>query len=255
MTKLHEILAAEKTVNGSWGKLQEDTLAKFKKPDMFMGVIKTLTMLEENAGNKAAEAAAREEKAMQTTVFDTLDYALSLFVKAEDLQATKNLTNANARGTVNWRGAPLLIDLPVDELLGLEARLAKIRQIILDVPTLDASKAWVRADTDPAHVLRLASPEVTTKTETKMVPVVMAQATDKHPAQVKESSVVSVVGKFEVMRTTGCATATQKANGIQVIDELLLEVKQARMRANETVVVASNVGQTLVNLILEPFRT
>lgn len=254
MTKLHEILAAEKTVNASWMKLIEDTTAKFKKPHMFEGSIKTLKMLEESPANKSLEAAAREEKAMQTTVCDTLEYAFGLFAKAEDLQARKNATNAIATATVLWKGAVLFEGLPIDELLGLESRLIKIRQLIIDVPTLDASKTWIRDPNDPKHVFRMEHKEITTKTENKMVPVVLSAATDKHPAQVKESTQVSVVGQFEVMKTTGCATATQKANAILTIDELMLEIKQARMRANDKQVVEIAVGQKLVDLILAPFK-
>ena len=63
-----------------------------------------------------------------------------------------------------------------------------------------------------------------------------------------------VVGKFTTIKRSGAATALQKAEAIKRIDELLVEIKQARMRANETEAEKGSVAKVLVNLILEPFK-
>src|SRR6185295_6335886 len=117
MAKLHELLAAEKTPTGAWNQLYEDTMKKFKNGvHFFEGHSKSLAMIEESDSNKAIEAAAREEKPVTTTVYDTLEYALEIFGRAEDLQYQKNATNREATATVSWRGKVLLADMPVDEL-------------------------------------------------------------------------------------------------------------------------------------------
>src|SRR5262245_18916338 len=153
MAKLHELLAAEKTPTSAWNQLFEDTLKKFKNPTHFFdGHSKSLQMIEDSPANKAIEDQAREEKPVTTTVYDTLEYALEIFGRAEDLQYQKNATNRRATGTVMWRGAPLLADMPVDELLGLEARLTRMRLLLAEVPTLDATKHWKPASTIGAHV-------------------------------------------------------------------------------------------------------
>lgn len=256
MAKLHELLAAEKTPTGAWNQLFEETIKKFKNPDQyFHGHSKSLKMIEDSPANAAVEAQAREEKPVTTTVFDTLEYALELFAKAEDLQFQKNATNARARGTVMWRGNPLLVDMPVDELLGLEARLGRIRQLFGDIPTQDASKHWKPAENIGDYVYEVVHPEDTTKTEKLVVPVVMSPATDKHPAQVQAVGKDIVVGKFTTVRRTGTATAQQKAEAIKQIDELIVEVKQARMRANETEVEVGHVGGVIVGLLLQPLTS
>jgi len=255
MTKLHELLAAEKTPTGAWNTLREDTLKKFKNADHFFnGYSKSLKMIEDTPQNQAEEAKAREDKPVPTTVYDTLEYALGIFAKAEDLQYRKNATNRVATGTVMWKGQPLLKDMPVDELLGLEARLTKIREIIDAVPTLDATKHWVKSAQQGPYVWELREPERTTKTEKSIFPIVMAQATDKHPAQIQAATKDVVVGTFETMKRTGTATAVQKSDALVQIDTLLQEVKQARMRANETVAVEGEIASTIVNLLLEPFK-
>lgn len=253
MTKLHELLAAEKTPTGAWNQLFDDTLKKFKNPAHFYeGHSKSLAMIEESPGNKSIEEQAREEKPVTTNVYDTLDYALGVFAKAENLQFQKNATNRIATGTVMWKGKPLLENMPIDELLGLESRLTKIRQLFSEIPTLDATKHWAKADGLGRHIWETKFPEETTKTEKQVIPIVMSEATKEHPAQVNAVQKDVVVGKFTTTKRCGSATAEQKAEAIKQIDELIIQIKQARMRANETEVEKVEIAQTLVDLILEP---
>lgn len=255
MTKLHELLAAEQTSKSAWNVLQDDTMKKFKAPDnYFRGHSKSLKMLNEGPENRAIEDAAREEKEVPTNVYDTFDYALDVWGRAEDLQFRKNKTNQQAVGTVMWRGAVLLADMPVDELLGLESRIGKMRDLFAAMPTLDASKAWGHTEADGPLVWVIKFPEETTKTEKVMTPVEMSPATDKHPAQVMGATKDITVGKFTTVHRSGAVTALQKAECIKRIDELLTEIKQARMRANETEAPKVSVAAPLIALLLEPLK-
>lgn len=251
MSKLHEILAAESTVAATWNTLYDETLKKFGNAHFFSGHTKSLKMLEDTPANAVVEAAARDHKDLPTTVAATLDYALATYARAEDLQAQKNTTNTVALADVVFRGKTLFTALPVDELLGLESRLGKIRALYAAIPTLDASKRW---NFDPTQNCWVSDEEATTKTEKIMFPVVMAAATDKHPAQIKESTRDNVVGKFTLVQRSGAATAAQKADALQLIDELLVEVKKARMRANSVEVKQVSVGTTLREVLLSPFQ-
>lgn len=255
MTKLHELLAAEKTPTAAWNTLREETIKKFKNAEhFFRGHSKSLAMIEDTPANRAEEEKAREDKPVPTTVWDTLDYALKIFAKAEDLQYQKNATNRVATATVMWQSKVLLEDLPVDELLGLEARLGKLREVIEAIPTLDATKHWQDAPQIGDHVWELPFAEKTTKTEKIVVPIIMAPATEQHPAQVQAIQKDNVVGTFALMRRSGEATAVQKSDAIVRVDELLVEIKQARMRANETVALSGGIADKIVNLIMEPLK-
>jgi hypothetical protein len=256
MVKLHELLAAEKTPTAAWNALYEDTLKKFKNPSHFFdGHSKSLKMIEDSDANRAIEDQAREEKPVTTTVAETLQYALDIFGKAEDLQFLKNSTNRRAVGTVMWKGQPLLTDMPVDQLLGLEDRLGKLRRLYAEVPTLDATKHWQQATQFSTHIWQTVYPEDTTKTEKRVVPVIMSAATKEHAAQIHAVQKDEVVGKYTTTKRSGAATALQKADALKRIDELLVEIKQARMRANETVVEPGGVANLLLPLLLEPFAT
>jgi hypothetical protein len=255
MAKLHELLAAEKTPTGAWNQLFEDTLKKFKNPTHFFdGHSKSLKMIEDSAPNTALEIAAREEKPVTTTVFDTLEYALDIFGRAEDLQYQKNTTNRKAGADLMWRGEVLVKHCPIDELLGLEARLTKLRLLIAEAPTLDATKHWQPQPQGLKHVWELRFPEETTKTEKKTIPHVVVQATKEHPAQVQLQQKDEVIGRYTLLRRCGAATALQKAEGLKRIDELLVEIKQARTRANEAEVDNARISASLIPILLAPFQ-
>lgn len=254
MAKLHEILAAEKTVMATTANLITETANKFSKEHFFAGHTKTLKMINESPENQAIELAARDVKALPTTVYETLYYTLDYWARSEDLQACKNATNTKALADLEFRGKTLLTGLPVDELMGLEARLELLRNnVLLRMPTLDASKVWRQEPTDPPHVWT-AGPDHTAKTEKQTYAVVMSPATDKHPAQVKEASKDAVVGTFSTVFKSGSATTLQKAEVLAVIDELIVEVKRARQRANSVDVVPVRVGQAIANVLLDALR-
>lgn len=253
MAQLHELLAAEKVPTAAWNQIQEETKKKFGNPHFFNGHSKSLKMIVEDETNKAIEDAAREEKEVVTTVYDTLEYALELFAKAEDIQFQKNATNQQALGQVSV-GTLMLAPMPVDELLGLENRLQKIRELFVLMPTVDAAVAWRPDNQAGKHIYVAEHPEVTTKTEKVPTPIVLAEATDKHPAQVNLVTKDVVVGKNTIVRRTGAATALQKAEAIKRVDSLMAEVKRARMRANETPIERVAVGGAITEWLLEPLK-
>lgn len=254
-TELHELLAAEKTRNQAWEHLFAESMKKFHKAEEYYnGHSKSLQMLEENEGNKAIEAQAKEEKPVISSVYETLEWALGIYEKAEDLQFQKNLTQQRAVGTVYWRNQPLLIDMPVDQLLGLEARLRKVRELFGALPTLDAGRHWARAESMGPYIYETVHPDETTKTDKQVIPVVMSPATDRHPAQVQPVQKDIVVGRFKTIKRSGCATSIEKAEAIKVCDDLLAEIKQARMRANTTEVLPGKFAKSIIDVLLEPLK-
>lgn len=254
-SKLHEILAVEKTRTDAAKALMADTSHKFGKFEYFQGHIKSLTMIEDSPQNKAVEQAAAENRQLPTTVQETLEYALKYWADAEDVTFQKNKTNQRAVATLNFRGEVLLEDVPVDELLGLESRLQTLRGTMIGMPTLNAGVEW-RPDTNSGRkgAWIAAVPEKTTKTEKTTTAVVLYPATDKHPAQVKEVPADKTVGTFTLIKTCGAATSAQKAAVISVIDDLMSEVKQARMRANSVEASTDKIGAKITALILKAFE-
>lgn len=234
--KLHEVLAAEKTVIAARTKLLEETRNKFSKPEnFFSGHATTLKSTEDTTGKPQLLAMEREgssQKAVPTNVKDTMEYFLKFWGKAEDLLYQKNLSNQSANADVYFRGAVLLENVPIDELMGLETRLTELRGLFTLIPTRDASKEWVPDENKGAGFYKTPAPDVSSKTAKTIDFITLAPATDKHPAQVKEFSKDIIVGSIEKVYFTGAATAAQKAELLDVTDELIVEVRQARQRAN-----------------------
>lgn len=253
MSKLHEILAVEKTRTSVSSKLIQETHKKFGKSEYFQGFVKSLTMIEDSPQNKAVEDAAFEHRQLPTTVHETLEYVFKHWVDAEDVIFQKNVTNQSASADLHFRGDLLEASVPVDELLGLEVRLDVIRKLIDESPTLVASSTWVPdSESGRKGSWIIKNPEITTKTEKTTIPVVLYEATDKHPAQVKESTTDKTVGSFKLIKTSGALTSAQKAEMLATVDDLLSEVKQARMRANSVEASTRKIGKRLTDIIMKP---
>lgn len=258
MAKLHELLAAERTRTSSWNQMYADTLDKFKKADhYFNGRTRRLHLFEDTEvkegkdANKAIEDAEREDKPVITTVSETLTDALEVFRKAEDLLFQRNKAKQSATGTVMWQGEPYLPDLPMDQLLGLESRLKKMKELWLAMPTQDATRAW-KPKAGAAVGIYAAEPEETTKTDKRVIPIVLHAVTKEHPANVQMISKDVTIGRFTTTRSTGAVTALQKFEALKRLDEVLVEISSARQRANLTEAPEVRLADKLVTLLLEP---
>jgi hypothetical protein len=84
-----------------------------------------------------------------------------------------------------------------------------------------------------------------------MKPVVLYEATDKHPAQVKESTEDVAIGKY--VQTDWCSmiSPAEKSRVMGRVDALIRAVKQARQRANNVDVLKVKIGKSLSDYILK----
>lgn len=254
MGKLHEVLAVERTLVAASNTLLNETADKLSKPQYFLGEDRSLKMLEDTPTNRAEEQAARVSKAMATTVPETLKFMFEVWSKAEDALYQKNVANTTAFADIIYRGKVIAGHVPVDELMGLESRLQVIKDKIFAVmPTLDASKHW-KEDPQAGKGVYVAPEVQMTKTQKIMYPVVMALATDKHPAQVKEATKDEVVGLFSSIQRSGAVTAYQKSEALLAVEDLIAAVKQARMRANMVDVQNDTIAKAIVTVLLAPFE-
>lgn len=250
MGKLHELLAVEETVVSQAEKLISETNEKFTKhSEFFTGAVRTLHRLKDSPEDQAIERAARREKQLPTTVPDTLEYIFPFMEKALDLKLGKHLTNQKAVADIIVDGKVVMSNVPVDFLLDLEKLIPRYRTLFTTMPTLDPSRKW---EVERKGVWKSEAPD-TTQTEKITYPVVLSEATDKHPAQVKEASKDVVVGLFNEIHFSGSATTDQKADVLILCDKLLRAVKEARMRANATEIQSASTAP-LVKLFSTIFK-
>jgi hypothetical protein len=127
-------------------------------------------------------------------------------------------------------------------LLGLEEKLKRLREVFDKIPTLPPGIEW-KPDPDRGdNVYKMSYPEVTRRTRKVTKPVVLYEATDKHPAQVKEVSEDIPVGKFTKVAWSGMMSPAEKSRLLARVDRLSRAVKQARQRANTTEVVDTHIS-------------
>lgn len=253
-TKLHELLAVEADVEGKYKRIVAETTKDFKdKPALFMGSVRTLAMFEE--GDKTDYPAEHQE--MTTTVRERLMYTAKSIIPYFDTLFRKEKTNGIASSDVIVDGVVLMENVPATFLLGMENRLAKLREMYECIPTLPIGVAWEPDPSRGTDVYKMTHPEEKMKTAKKFQHQVLVPAMfppEGHggqslPAQIEKWEEVENVGKFTKEVWTGVLPSAKKAAILERIDKLIRAVKQARQRANRADVVTDKIGDTIISFI------
>jgi len=241
--KLHEILAIEKGVKArSYDKLTEFHKV-LQKPDLFNGHYKKWLPLHENG-----EMFPPENKKVQAFAKEMLGQYAALREECIDLEITKDLTNSQARADIVIGDTTIATEVPATTLLFLEKELTDLRTFIQSIPVLDAAESWEKdANNDLVYK---TSPEKVSRTKKIEKALVLYEATDKHPAQVKTTTEDVIIGNWETVKSTGAVPVAEKLAWWQKVNQLLDAVKQARERANNAVVIERKLGKTLFEYVL-----
>lgn len=246
MTKLHEILAVEGSLEKTARHLTDGAITTFGKENLFTGRVRELTMFDE----AQAHLNTREEQKLETTVDEIVDYAANGVADYYDVVYQKELANQKAIADLEVDGTVIAKDVPAVFLLGLETKLGRLRDMYQAVPTLQPGTKWIIDPTERSGVFVTANDSTAFKTEKTVDFVVAYEATDHHPAQIKEVSKTENVGKITTTTWSGMLTPVEKAARIARIDNLLKAAKAARMRANNVDVDKDRkIGNSILNYI------
>lgn len=241
---LHQLLAVEGDLaRGAKSRLQE-AIKIFKKPDRFFGKVTELR----HFSDEHKELDTTDVKDLDTTVSEVLGYAFIALEKAWDATLQKEATNQLAKADIEV-GYLKIEGVPAGGLLALESRLQELKDVLLAAPTLPPGRKWVRDYQELRDIYVDTNPESRTKTEKQQVPVVLYEATDKHPAQVQLATKDVVIGKYTDTATSGMLTPLNKANMLDRLDEVLTAVKDARQRANKQEVVSVHAAKSILDYI------
>lgn len=245
MAQLHEILAVDKDLETVAGKVVEEAMVTFaKKLEHFTGSDKRLEMFDDN--RKHEEDGFREVRELTTTVDDKLDYVWQNLVKHIDCVAQKETTNTIAKADVILPdGIVLLENIPASLLLTMENKLARIRKMYEEIPTLQPGIDWVPDTEMGKGVFRARNEEVKHKTEKVIQHKILVQPTDKHPAQVEKWTEDKPIGQYKTIRWSGMVSPAKKSQMLGKLDTLVNAFKQARMRANTAEVVKIDIGKRI----------
>jgi len=244
MPKLHEVLAVESGLQTAAKKINDETIKTFGKKDEHF--VETVTEVRHFAEDDS-KLNTDETKAMVTTVFDKLLYTVLPNVRALDAYLQKEATNQLAKADIEVDGKVIAADVPATVLLGLETKLTELRLVYEAIPTLAPGPTWqIDGDKRKAGgVYRSMQPDVTFRTRKTVKPIIMAPATEHHPAQVQAVSEDVPVAKITKQHWSGMITSGQKSDLLERLDQLLRAVKRARQRANATDVIKRTIGKEL----------
>lgn len=238
----NQVIAIEKGAKNR----AKDTLTEFykmlQKPTLFNGKIKKFEKI-----NDESPDIPDDEVKVQVQADKILEKVSEALVNYFDVTATKDWGNCLAKADIIIDGSPLIKEVPVTYLLFLEKELVDLRTFISTIPTLETSHDWNR---DENSSLFKSNPVKTQRTAKVQKPIVLYDATDKHPAQTQLITEDVVVGYWNTIELSGAMPVPVKEKLVKKVEKILTAVKSAREKGNSVEVSKQEVGEKILSYIL-----
>jgi len=254
MAKVHELLAVQGNLTGQANKKRADLMETFeKKRHLFEETRKTFMP----SGEEGGAATVEEQKDIQTTVANEIEWLVKSVAKAVDVAYQVDLANTEAKAdVVTEDGVMLLKAVPATTLLQLEKRVAEWKDLIMTIPTLDPAKGF---QPDAARGKGYYRARDVQKTRTKKVNdvITLAPPTDKHPAQVQLVQVDKPIGTILEQEWSSRITPATKADLLDRVETLYRAVTKARSKANEHAIETNDkkIGAELLDFVFQPLAS
>lgn len=239
--KINQLLAIEKGTKAASTRALTDLHKKSQVQALYDGRERTYRSVTEDGERFPAESQKIQLKGRN--VIKEVQAALSeLF----DITYTKDKANLKATANITVDGITLAKDVPVTYLLFLEKQLVDLVTFVSKLPTLDPSETW---EWDAGTSSYRTRPTETAKTKKTIKPVIMYEATEKHPAQVKEVTEDVVCGYWASIRYSAAFEADRKEELLSRLNKLQNAVKFAREEANGTDAKRESISGALFNYV------
>ena len=243
MAKLCQIIAI---VNGRKSETQSKITEihhRVTKEALCVGMARSYTPVDLENGEKLPP----ENKRVQQVAKSGLAEAAKVWTSLFDVVATQDQANCRAKADIVVDGKVVLSDVPVTHLLFLEKQLTDVKTFIDKMPVLDPTFDWTFDANRGFHVTAPVEQIKTTKLE---VPLVLSEATDKHPAQVKTINKDVLVGTWSTTHFSGAIPATERQGLLERVTKLLEAVKSAQQVGNQIEVTNVAEGKEIFDFIL-----
>lgn len=241
MPKLNQIVAV---VAGKKTRTEKDfgDLNKIvQKPELFHGLNRQYQPIEEGGEELPAEAKFPQKNAREivTNVRDILTGII-------DAVATQEYGNQTAKADVKVNGQVIIKQVPVTVLLYLDKQLSDLNTFVGNIPTLDPAERWTYNDQTGQWQTEVVK---TVRTKKTQKPIVLYQATDKHPAQTQLITEDVTAGHWLTTKYATVMSATEK-QGIQArIAQLQEGVRIAREEANGVEVEQIKIAEPFLKFV------
>lgn len=243
MAKLNQIIAIENGEKTRAVRELTDAYHKLQKGALMTGIARAYTPYEENG-----ETLPPEHTRVQVNAADVLGEIAEGLTKLFDVTATKDWANCKALADVIVDGVTVLKQVPVTYLLFLEKKLVDIHTFVSKLPLLDAAEMWNWSKDQNCWV---SQPTETARTKKIKSKVVLAEATDKHPAQVQLFDEDVRVGTWRTLKYSGAMQATHVKGLVLKVEALQAAIKHARENANMTEAPDQKVGKAIFDFLFK----
>lgn len=242
MPLLNQVLAIEKGHKNRAEQGLTKAYQTLQKADLLDGLEKTYQPKDEEGDQLPPDSKRLQLRADEVIAAVTAD--LGEFF---DITLTKDAANCSAKADLVVDGQTLVKDVPVTTLLFLEKKLTDLHTFISKLPVLNPAYDWRYDDARACHV---TEPRQTARTMKIEEPVMLAPATEKHPAQVQLRAKDVLVGYWTTVNLSGALPA-QRVNQLKGrVEKLQDAVKAAREAANSIEVEHQKMGEKLFGYLL-----
>lgn len=225
MTTLNQIIAVSQGKKSNAKKVETEAYNLFKKPELFNGLVRKY-----EPKNDEGETLPAESKNVQFKVDDVLKNVNEALAEMFDVVLQQDHTNCSAVGDIVVGGETIASDVPATTLIFLEKQLNDLSTLVGSIPTLDLAEEWRK---DEGKELYVSSELITNRTVKQQVPLVLYDATDKHPAQTQLVVKDEIAGHWKTTKTSGSWTNKRKTEVLDRIRALKDAVIFAREEANK----------------------
>ena len=238
----NQIIAIEKGAKNRKDKVLTELYKTVQKPVLFSGKIKKFEKINDDSPDLPEDSVK-----VQMIASEMIEKAADTLADLFDITATKDWGNCIAKSDIVVDGEVVVEKVPVTYLLFLEKELTDLYTFINSVPTLDTSYDWNK---DTNSKFYKSEPVKTQRTAKIQRPIVLYDATDKHPAQTQLITEDQLIGYWNTTEHSGAMPIPEKEELLKRIEKLQRAVKSAREKGNSTEVEKIEVGKKLLNFVL-----
>ena len=241
MGKLNQVLAKEQRIKKDHKDANDNIYKALQKSALFDGQIKTYnTSLESSEG--AAEIVPNVHQKVQMDVQRLLGLVAQVTGDFWDITLTKDVANTVAFADVIIDDEVLVERVPATFLLWMDKQLIDVHTEVSKIPTLDPAERW---EWDEAQGNWRSDAVRSLRTKKINKPIVLYEATDKHPAQVQMVTEDVTTGTWDTMKLSGALPVPQKEDLVRRVSKLRQAILDARERANMTEAANQKIGDKL----------
>lgn len=226
MSKLCQIIAVANGMKTGAERTITDIHRRTEKDTLLIGHDRTYQPKLDGG-----ETLPPERKVVQVKVPEAMQDAQTILRELWKIVGIQDLGNTKAKADIVLKdGTVLAKEIPVTHLLFLEKQLDNIGKLVSSLAVLDPAQEWGYDANKDAYV---SKPIQTLRTKKTQIPLTLAPATDKHPAQVKDITDDVVVGTWTQVNYSGGIPAKAKKDMMARIEDVRNAVKFAREKANQ----------------------